>query len=221
MNSQRIEEARDWLRQLFVWDVNMRQNYMRAAHAQHLGLDPAQYTRPFPGSPTVVLSGELPQAAETSPIQSASPTDKGATVKGSCHKSSTPAPVAPPVAVGPASPPVPVVPVDTHHLPATEIIKQGNMPQATDPKLAAADLIRPVPPPGGKKGLCDAPFWCAAAVGLLFAIACAVMGWKLFSQLENRPTQGIVTDPPASQRDLKIKVWFENGKMQAKEVPRD
>jgi len=44
------ETARDWFRQMYAWDIARKQDLVRAAMAKSYGLDPAEYTRPFPGS---------------------------------------------------------------------------------------------------------------------------------------------------------------------------
>ena len=47
-----VEKARDWLRQLFVWDHAEKQQIARAGQALGYGLDPDKFVRPFPGSPS-------------------------------------------------------------------------------------------------------------------------------------------------------------------------
>ena len=56
-----IESTKDWLRQLLVWHTAQYQEIQRAALAKANGLDPKEYSRPFPGSPqstTVIVGGE-------------------------------------------------------------------------------------------------------------------------------------------------------------------
>jgi len=47
------DQARQWLRELFVWDQSEKQHLVRAAMAKGLGLMPEEYVRPFPGSSVV------------------------------------------------------------------------------------------------------------------------------------------------------------------------
>lgn len=52
--TQSINDTKDWLRQLLVWDNNEKATILRAGMAQNMGLDPSQYARPFPGTPQSV-----------------------------------------------------------------------------------------------------------------------------------------------------------------------
>lgn len=60
-----INDVKDWLRQLMVWDNAEKGHILRAGMAQNLGLDPAQYTRPFPGSPSTVTIMNTPTQPAT------------------------------------------------------------------------------------------------------------------------------------------------------------
>jgi hypothetical protein len=44
--------AKNWLRELFLWDTAQKQEVARAAMATGFGLNPQQYIKPFPGSNT-------------------------------------------------------------------------------------------------------------------------------------------------------------------------
>jgi hypothetical protein len=77
-----IETTKDWLRQLLVWHTAQYQEIQRAALAKANGLDPKEYSRPFPGSPqstTVFVGGEpgnpqpTPGAPMSTPQQAAPP----------------------------------------------------------------------------------------------------------------------------------------------------
>lgn len=61
--AQSINDTKDWLRQLLVWDNNEKAAILRAGMAQNMGLDPSQYARPFPGTPQSVtlMSNQTPQ----------------------------------------------------------------------------------------------------------------------------------------------------------------
>ena len=47
------DQARQWMRELFVWDQSEKQHLVRAAMAKGLGLMPEEYVRPFPGTSVV------------------------------------------------------------------------------------------------------------------------------------------------------------------------
>jgi hypothetical protein len=91
MRAINMESARDWLRQTVVVDAAERQHIARAALAKNLGLNPDQYTRPFPGSPTVVNVSATEQTTAASaaptppvppaPLPPASPQQPGGFVK--------------------------------------------------------------------------------------------------------------------------------------------
>lgn len=45
-----VNQVRDWVAQMFVWDQAEKQTIARAAMAQGFNLPDAMYARPFPGS---------------------------------------------------------------------------------------------------------------------------------------------------------------------------
>lgn len=117
-----IETTKDWLRQLLVWHTAQYQEIQRAALARAQGLDPAQYSRPFPGSPqstTVVVGGE----AAPPPSTPAAP---------------PPAPMPPgQPAARPGTPPW-----------LTALLTAGSLLLGASGMGAVSLLQRPAPPPG-------------------------------------------------------------------------
>ena len=98
-----IESTKDWLRQLLVWHTAQYQEIQRAALAKANGLDPKEYSRPFPGSPqstTVIVGGE-PGSPQPTPGTPMSTPQQGP----------APTPRAPDQTTPPAPPPKPGTPV--------------------------------------------------------------------------------------------------------------
>ena len=63
-----VNQVRDWVAQLFVWDLSEKQHINRAVVAKANGLPDAMYARPFPGSvPNSLTAVNMQQPAPASP----------------------------------------------------------------------------------------------------------------------------------------------------------
>lgn len=65
--SQTTNDTKKFLQDLFVHDTAVKQEIGRAAAAIGYGLNPYQYSRPFPGSTTVNISEQQPPAVQPAP----------------------------------------------------------------------------------------------------------------------------------------------------------
>jgi hypothetical protein len=78
LRALQANQFRDWIQQAMAWSYAQTDSLRRASAAKGLGLDPVTFSRPFPGSPTTIVTNTETAAQPAAPVAAVAPTTPAA-----------------------------------------------------------------------------------------------------------------------------------------------